>query len=633
MKGVESCIVKGIMNPRTNFSRAIHFCQIHNYTKAEAYFLATFGSQPYYGLAHYQYASLLYDLERFDEARYHYEQCLKICPNNINARLAYADLLERFQDFPEKEQQYLQILKIDSTSIIALFEYANLLFALGKYKKAKKYYEKALLLNPKNPDINYQYISLLDKLSNYRLSNNFRKAVYTVFQIDLRKVFVVDSLDLNEINKNLRAVTLIYPRDRWKRYTYAALMGATEKDEDLKCRLRAHFVDDVDEAIARHSKERNATIVAYSLLTPEMPYLSQYILYLKKKYPSVLFIAGGPHASGAPADTLSIGFDLAFIGEGEITFPLFLKKLLAGKSYESLNGIAYKRNGAIVVNKSIEAVNLDDYLPYCSRYNYLYSPLELTRGCFFKCKYCQSGYFLGKLRHRNPDQVSAYCQKSIERGFTDLRFLAPDVFTYNASNFHEDNSEALHKFFEGLTGIPYKKRIFLGDFLSEARPDSINETRLRILATYVHNKVIKIGLQTGSERLLKYIHRGHTVEDVYRAVNLVKKYNFHPKVDIMLGLPTETRSDTKATLDVIKELIKQDVQIRCHTFMPLPGTPFFKEKPGIIREDVKRILYTYVEKGNMTGYWRIQEKLARDVYDYMHRTGSFRYFPKLLVVK
>src|SRR5205085_11135776 len=56
----------------------------------------------------------------------------------------------------------------------------------------------------------------------------------------------------------------------------------------------------------------------------------------------LLFVAGGPHASGDAAGTLAMGFDLVFIGEGEYSFTTFLHRLALGRrDVHYVRGLAF----------------------------------------------------------------------------------------------------------------------------------------------------------------------------------------------------------------------------------------------------------------------------------------------------
>ena len=109
------------------------------------------------------------------------------------------------------------------------------------------------------------------------------------------------------------------------------------------------------------------------------------------------------------------------------------------------------------------------------------------------------------------------------------------------------------------------------------------------MSKYVSNDRIIVGAQSGSQRILNIINRGHTVEDVFLAVDNLIDYGFVPDVDlIFLALP----------------------RIHAHIFMPLPGTPFENYPPGKIDSKTKKVLGDLARRGLLYGSWAVQEKLA-----------------------
>jgi radical SAM superfamily enzyme YgiQ (UPF0313 family) len=63
-------------------------------------------------------------------------------------------------------------------------------------------------------------------------------------------------------------------------------------------------------------------------------------------------------------------------------------------------------------------------------------------------------------------------------------------------------------------------RIFFGSFPSEIRPEFITLESIQLLKDFSDSKTLVFGGQTGSNRLLKTLHRGHTREQVFSAVDM-----------------------------------------------------------------------------------------------------------------
>jgi B12-binding domain/radical SAM domain protein len=194
---------------------------------------------------------------------------------------------------------------------------------------------------------------------------------------------------------------------------------------------------------------------------------------------------------------------------------------------------------------------------------------------------------------------------------TDIRFISPNAFAYGSSDGKQINIEALEDLLKSIREvIGNKGRIFFGTFPSEVRPEFVIPEAVELVKRYCNNDNLVIGGQTGSERMLKFIHRGHSVEDIYKAVEITIKLGLKANVDFIFGLPGETEEDKIQTLRVIKDLTKMGARIHAHTFIPLVGTPFGDMKPGKIDEKTRKEIQRLISQGKLYGEWEKQERIA-----------------------
>ncbi len=152
------------------------------------------------------------------------------------------------------------------------------------------------------------------------------------------------------------------------------------------------------------------------------------------------------------------------------------------------------------------------------------------------------------------------------------------------------------------------------------RPDYVSDDTVRLVAGRVANRSIIVGAQSGSERVLKLIHRGHGVEDVLRAVEVLNRYGFQADVDIILGLPFEDDEDVEATLRLCRTLVEKfRARIHLHTFMPLPGTPFEGLRARPLPPRVVKEYSRLVGAGRAYGYWLRQAEVSKMISDMYER--------------
>lgn len=329
---------------------------------------------------------------------------------------------------------------------------------------------------------------------------------------------------------------------------------------------------------------------------------------LKESVPdNIVFIAGGPHPSGDPIGTVRAGFDYVIIGEGERTVCDLAKCISKGGDISKVKGVGFLRDGKFVYAGRQDPIDLNDYPSYPKKHR-LIGPLEITRGCPWGCRYCQTSYLFGRVpRHRSIIEVEKYAKKLKSNGMKDIRFVTPNALSYGSPDGKMVNMEAIEALLKSVKKILGKDcRIFFGSFPSEVRPDQVTKEALNLLKKYCNNNNLIIGAQSGSERMLRHIGRGHTVKDIENAVKLAVGNGFDVNVDFIFGLPGERKEDKKKTLKLMEDLIAMGSMIHGHSFMPLPGTPFSKEKPAMFGpEDTKRLKKLESRK-KLYGSWENQ---------------------------
>jgi radical SAM superfamily enzyme YgiQ (UPF0313 family) len=84
---------------------------------------------------------------------------------------------------------------------------------------------------------------------------------------------------------------------------------------------------------------------------------------------------------------------------------------------------------------------------------------------------------------------------------------------------------------------------------------------------------IKVGIESGSERILKLMDKGITLERVEEAARLFREVGIHWTAYFMMGIPTETKEDVKKTLDLLYKIRPSFASIG--VYEPFPGTKLF----------------------------------------------------------
>lgn len=382
---------------------------------------------------------------------------------------------------------------------------------------------------------------------------------------------------------------IIFRTNKHNRYSVTAIVGAILSRISIEV-IESKNINDILQYPVK------GTVVAYSFMSFDLDTVIDEVDKLKQK--GYTLIAGGPHVTANPQGMLNLGFDYVFIGDGEEN----IVKFLSGErpTNRIFDGVSKR-------------VDLNDYPAICEEKR-LFMPIEISRGCPFNCGYCQTPRLAGKIvRHRSIEQIVEYEKISVKYGKTVARFITPNAFGYMSKNGVTPNLQAIDEllFKVKATGVT---EIYFGTFPSDVRPESVTDEAVKIIKKYVNHDYIVIGAQSGSNRILNIIQRGHTVEKVEEALEILAQNGFYAKVDFIFGFPFETKEDVEETFNFIEKIVeKYNAKIHAHTFMPLPGTPLWSAGPGILKDYHYKFLGKLASQGILDGYWAKQEQLAKKV--------------------
>ncbi len=400
---------------------------------------------------------------------------------------------------------------------------------------------------------------------------------------------------------------VLFGYDKPNRYTWSILMGYLESDPVLmeqysfhslpfhiyKSHLHQEYFENID------FKKYDYVILAYSLLSVQIPQFEEFNIkhrqFFNKFHPKIITLVGGPHAAASPEELANLKMDFIIPDEGEYAFSqllhLLLKKSNDKIDTELIPGLARGFPIYVPANQP-KLVEVGKFPPFSANFR-LFGPIEISRGCPFRCKFCQTGNRADKMRHASIENIVKWVRIASEIKFDKVWFLSPNSFGYGSKNGVTPNINALHNLLSQIHSISAIKGIFFGTFPSEVRPESVTREVLETITPFISNKKILIGAQSASNRLLRSIQRGHTFEQVKKAISLLEEFNFKIDLDFIFGLPEENSEDIKENLNFFNEILDgkyKNVKIHTHTFMPLPGTPFSNESIGKIDSEIMKIV-------------------------------------------
>jgi len=316
-------------------------------------------------------------------------------------------------------------------------------------------------------------------------------------------------------------------------------------------------------------------------------------------------IIGGIHAILEPEEVMSSGlFDVVCLGEAEETFGNILE------ATEDLSRLSYMKNiffmdrvsRKITKNPRSRLLSEYDLWPVEPSYalfgdEYFKYPFhgkiyrrfrfEVGRGCPFDCTYCANSALrtayrgLGRYFRTRP-------LDSIKKG---MKFL---LDCYGIELFHIDDECLLAHGVEWLDNLfSWYGQEIKKPFLFSTRPETVTEEKINILKKAKAPIFVKMGVESGSERILRDIcNRTTKIEQVIRAYEILHRHDIESGACFMLGFPFETREDIFKSIELARQ-IKPD-EIMVNIFQPMPGQKLRRLciDNGFMKKDDKPAFFT-----------------------------------------
>ncbi len=368
-------------------------------------------------------------------------------------------------------------------------------------------------------------------------------------------------------------------------------------------------------AVERALAACDRVLVCWSFYSPDVGTVAAELSAVRRAVSDpdhrVTHLAGGVHTMAEPAATLGLGFDLAATGEGEQILTDVVRALVDGRPLAEVAGLAWLDGTGLLVRTATPARHpLDAFPPFAARRR-RYNPIEITRGCIYACRFCQTPYaFKASFRHRSVESVADAVAHLRSRGMRYVRFLTPTALSYGADGSESDLGAVEALLAAARHALGPDGKLYFGTFPSELRPEHVTDEAMRLVGRFCDNRSVQIGAQSGSETVLASSKRGHDVAAVERAVRTAVAHGLRPDVDLLFGLPGETDADARASLALAERLTALGARMHGHTFLPLPGTPYRSAAPGTVSDAVRLDLERLAARGALYGQWARQERVA-----------------------
>jgi tRNA-2-methylthio-N6-dimethylallyladenosine synthase len=210
--------------------------------------------------------------------------------------------------------------------------------------------------------------------------------------------------------------------------------------------------------------------------------------------------------------------------------------------------------------------------------------VSIMQGCNMHCTFCIVPQTRGAERSRSIGEIVAEVRDLVSRGVKEVTLLGQIVNLYGRHEFPKvDNKSPFVQLLESVHEIEGVERLrFTSPHPIGFRDDLIDAiSRLPKLAEHVH-----LPLQSGSNKILKAMHRAYTAEKYLDLVERIRRARNGVAIttDIIVGFPGETDDDYRQTRDLVEEIQFDNAFV--FRYSPRRDTPA-AEMPDPIDEHLK----------------------------------------------
>jgi len=365
-----------------------------------------------------------------------------------------------------------------------------------------------------------------------------------------------------------------------------------------------HYLNNLEDLSRKIWQEIEAVIAKYqprvvgiSAKSPNFASATRLARLAKKVNPDILVVVGGSHLSMVGPEALKCpDIDVGVRGEGEQTIVELLHAVEQGRDFKDIKGIIYRDGTEIISNAPREYIEdldqlcfphesapeaLIDYPKYpLSAFQNIFS----IRGCAYNCFFCGSRkVWSRKVRFRSPESVVQEIRSLQKRNIHTIHF---DDDTFGVTRKHI--IDLCYALIQSCPGLRWS---------CELHVKLVDEPTIALMeAAGCYS--IQIGIESGSDYILKEMRKNITIAEALRACEIIKKHDIILQTFFIVGFPQETEETLAETVAVMEEA-NCDFLVYS-IFTPYPGTEAFDycREHGLVDDDYNISLYNHQSPAN-----------------------------------
>lgn len=213
--------------------------------------------------------------------------------------------------------------------------------------------------------------------------------------------------------------------------------------------------------------------------------------------------------------------------------------------------------------------------------------IPISTGCLGICTYCITRIARGPLKSFSNDMIVKSVKNVLSDGYKEIRLSSQDTAAYG-----KDINDKLPSLLKKICELEGEFRVRVG-MMNPQNTLSIMDDLISVYKNEKMYKFIHIPVQSGSERILTSMGRKYTVSDFFKVADGFREHfpDITISTDVIVGFPEESDSDFEETLNLVKKLKPNILNIT--RFSPRPNTEAIKmdnQIPSRIAKDRSREL-------------------------------------------
>jgi tRNA-2-methylthio-N6-dimethylallyladenosine synthase len=199
--------------------------------------------------------------------------------------------------------------------------------------------------------------------------------------------------------------------------------------------------------------------------------------------------------------------------------------------------------------------------------------VPIIEGCNKFCTYCIVPYSRGREKSRLASDIITEIKELRDHGYREIHLIGQNVNSYRPGAEHGlegfAGATAFCRLLRAVAATGMERIKFTTSFPRDFHPDIIAAIdEHENLCEWIH-----LPVQSGSDRVLRAMRRGHTASDYLRRISVIKSARRRMAItsDIIVGFPGETDADFRETLKLVEQVGYDGLFI--FKYSERPGTP------------------------------------------------------------